>query len=179
MQDLFDRVIERWRLTGNTVLIAGTDLLDRTIDAEDIFTFLDGRLAERFILQTGDVNRRLASFELQPDVEGRYRVNECYCHDTTWQHALAGLLRTSDVVLMDLRNFVAANKGCLYELETLSTAPDLKSVVVLINDRTELAAAQAATSRAPARRFIWLTQLGATPLGTEQVLTPLFAAISA
>lgn len=179
VQDLFDRVIERWRLTGNTVLIAGTDLLDRTIDAEDIFTFLDGRLAERFILQTGDVNRRLASFELQPDVEGRYRVNECYCHDTTWQHALAGLLRTSDVVLMDLRNFVAANKGCLYELETLSTAPDLKSVVVLINDRTELAAAQAATSRAPARRFIWLTQLGATPLGTEQVLTPLFAAISA
>uniref|UniRef100_Q479Y2 Transmembrane protein n=1 Tax=Dechloromonas aromatica (strain RCB) TaxID=159087 RepID=Q479Y2_DECAR len=179
VQDLFDRVIERWRLTGNTVLIAGTDLVDRTIDAEDIFTFLDGRLAERFILQAGDVDRRLSSFELQPDAEGRYRVNECYCHDTTWQHALAGLLRASDVVLMDLRNFVAANKGCLYELETLSTAPDLKCVVVLVNDRTEMAAAQAATSQAPAGRFVWLAQQGIAPLGTEQVLAPLFATISA
>jgi hypothetical protein len=36
-QDLFDHVVERWRLSGNTVLIAGTDLADRTLDADDIF----------------------------------------------------------------------------------------------------------------------------------------------
>lgn len=178
VQDLFDRVIERWRLTGNTVLIAGTDLVDRTIDPDDIFTFLDGRLAERFIHQAADVPRRLASFELQADVEGRYRVNECYCHDTTWQLALAELLRSSDVVLMDLRNFVAANKGCLYELETLSSAPGLKRVVVLVNDRTELAAAQAATANAPAGRFVWLAQQGNTPPATEQVLAPLLVTAS-
>ena len=175
VQDLFDHVIERWRLTGNTVLIAGTDLVDRTIDADDIFTFIDGRLGERFIRSPADVPRRLAEFEWRPDVEGRYRVNECYCHDTTWQDALAELLRVSDVVLMDLRNFVAANKGCLYELETLSSAPGLSHVVVLVNDTTELAAAQAATKNAPAGRFVWLAQQGPKPPATEQVLAPLLA----
>jgi len=175
VQDLFDHVIERWRLTGNTVLIAGTDLVDRTIDADDIFTFIDGRLGERFIRSPADVPRRLAEFEWRPDVEGRYRVNECYCHDTTWQDALAELLRVSDVVLMDLRNFVAANKGCLYELETLSSAPGLSHVVVLVNDTTELAAAQAATNKAPAGRFVWLAQQGPKPPATEQVLAPLLA----
>ena len=175
VQDLFDHVIERWRLTGNTVLIAGTDLVDRTIDADDIFTFIDGRLGERFIRNPADVPRRLAEFEWRPDVEGRYRVNECYCHDTTWQDALAELLRVSDVILMDLRNFVAANKGCLYELETLSSAPGLSRVVVLANDTTELAAAQAATTAAPAGRFVWLAQQGPKPPATEQVLAPLLA----
>jgi len=175
VQDLFDHVIERWRLTGNTVLIAGTDLVDRTIDADDIFTFIDGRLGERFIRSPADVPRRLAEFEWHPDVEGRYRVNECYCHDTTWQDALAELLRVSDVVLMDLRNFVAANKGCLYELETLSSAPGLSRVVVLVNDTTELAAAQAATTAAPAGRFVWLAQQGAAPPATEEVLGALLA----
>jgi hypothetical protein len=175
VQDLFDRVIDRWRLSGNTVLIAGTDVLTHTIDPDDIFAFLDSKLGERFIRRPEDVTRRLAAFELQPDAEGRYRVNECYCHDTTWQLALAELLRSSDVVLMDLRNFVAANKGCLYELETLSTAQGLKRVVVLVNDRTEIAAAQAATAGAPAGRFVWLAQQGDTPPATEQVLAPLLA----
>lgn len=175
VQDIFDRVIERWRLTGNTVLIAGTDLAERTIDADDIFTFLDGRLAERFIRHPQDLALRIGAFEWRPDAEGRYRVNECYCHDTTWQQALAELLSVSDVVLMDLRNFVAANRGCVYELQTLSAIPGLRRVAVLVNDRTELAAAQAATAKAPAGRFVWLAQQGSTPPATEAVLAPLLA----
>lgn len=175
VQDLFDRVIERWRLTGNTVLIAGTDLLERTIDAEDIFTFIDGRLGERFIQSPADIPRRLADFEWQPDVEGRFRVNECYCHDTTWQQALAELIRASDVVLMDLRNFVEQNKGCLHELQVLASLPGLHRVVVLINDQTQLVPAQAAVANAPNGRFVWLKQVGDTPLTTNQVLAPLFA----
>jgi hypothetical protein len=174
VQDLFDRVIERWRLSGNTVLIAGTDLLERTIDAEDIFTFIDGRLAERFIQSPTDIPRRLADFEWQPDLEGRFRVNECYCHDTTWQQALAELIRVSDVVLMDLRNFVEQNKGCLHELQVLASLPGLHRVVVLVNDQTELVPAQAAVTKAPDGRFVWLKQLGNTPLTTNQVLAPLF-----
>ena len=180
VQDLFDRVIERWRLTGNTVLIAGTDLADRTIDADDIFTFLDRRLGERFIDNASEIPRRLADFEWQPDVEGRYRVNECYCHDTTWQEALAALVRASDVVLMDLRNFVAQNEGCLHELRVLATTPGLARVVVLMNERTQLPAAQAAIAAAiataPPGRFVWLTQQGEAPPATEHVLAPLCVA---
>jgi hypothetical protein len=100
VQSLFDHVVERWRLSGNTVMIAGTDLADRTLDADDIFQFLDRRLAERFIVSPADVARRVAAFDMAADMDGRYRVNECYCHDTTWQDALAALLRQSDVVLM-------------------------------------------------------------------------------
>ena len=174
VQNLFDRVIERWRLTGNTVLIAGTDLLDRTIDAEDIFTFLDGRLNERFIQSPADVPRRLAEFEWRADVDGRHRINECYCHDSTWQQALAELVGVSDVVLMDLRNFVAQNRGCLHELQVLASTPGLRRVVVLTNDQTELLPAQAASAAAPEQRFVWLRQQGHTPLATEQVLAPLF-----
>lgn len=174
VQDLFDRVIERWRLTGNTVLIAGTDLLDRTIDVEDIFTFLDGRLGERFIHHSDDLARRLAGFEWQSDVEGRYRVNECYCHDSTWKLALAELLRISDVILMDLRNFQSANEGCLHELRELAALPGHARVVVLINHHTHLESARAATSSAPTDRFVWLKQEGDAPLATTQVLAALY-----
>lgn len=174
VQNLFDRVIERWRLTGNTVLIAGTDLVDRTVDADDIFTFIDGRLGERFIHSPADLAQHIAHFELLPDVEGRHRVNECYCHDTTWQQALDRLVGLSDVVLMDLRNFKEKNAGCLHELGILARTPGLGRVVVLTNENTELPAAQAATVDAPGERFIWLTEQSKKPLATEEVLAALF-----
>ncbi len=179
VQDLFDRVIERWRLTGNTVLIAGTDLVDRTIDADDIFTFLDGRLGERFIRQPADIPRRLAAFEWESDVDGRYRVNECYCHDSTWKVALSALLRISDVILMDLRNFQSSNEGCLHELRELGALPGDPRVVVLINEHTHLDSARAATSGAPDKRFVWLKQAGTTPPATEQVLAALLGGTTA
>jgi hypothetical protein len=56
-RSLFDHVIERWRLSGNTVMIAGTDLADRTLDADDIFQFLDRRLAERFVVSPARMSR--------------------------------------------------------------------------------------------------------------------------
>ncbi len=173
-QAIFDRVIERWRLSGNTVLIAGTDLADRTIDADDVFTFLDGRLAERFIAQAGEIESRLQQFEFEPDVEGRYRINECYCHDNTWQQALDRLVGISDVVLMDLRNFKAKNAGCIHELGVLAKAPNLARVVILTNSQTELAAAQAAVVNAPADRFVWIDQ--GDDLKPADVLATLFPA---
>ena len=52
-RSLFDHVVERWRLSGNTVMIAGTDLADRTLDADDIFQFLDRKLAAAVHRQSG------------------------------------------------------------------------------------------------------------------------------
>jgi len=175
VQALFDKVVERWRLSGNTVLIAGTDLVDRTIDAEDIFIFIDGRLGERFIHHPSELDARLAAFEFQPDIEGRHRVNECYCHDTTWQQALDRLVCSSDVVLMDLRNFREKNAGCIHELQVLASAPALARVVVLTNEQTELAAAQSAATGAPAGRFVWLMQAANQAQTSEAVLAALLA----
>ena len=176
VQALFDHVIERWRVTGNTVLIAGTDLTERTLDADDIFTFLDSGLAQRFIATPADVAPRLATFDLAPDAEGRYRINECYCRDTTWQNALAALVQRSDVVLMDLRGFQVRNVGCMHELRTLAQAQRLGRVVVLVDDQTDRAAADAAAGAAPVGRFVWLAAALTGARARRDVLHSLFVA---
>ncbi len=177
VQALFDRVVERWRLSGNTVLIAGTDLLSRTLDPDDLFTFLNGRLAQRFIASDAQVGERLRDFDLRPDPDGRYRVNECYCFDSTWQAALAALVRQADVVLMDLRGFRAHNQGCRHELGVLAAAPHLQRVVLLCNGSTERAVADADVASAPGGRFVWVEaerldqrrvrEIGAALLGAQ------------
>ncbi|HEY6642212.1 hypothetical protein [Povalibacter sp.] len=179
MRALFDNVIEHWRLSGNTVLIAGTDLLDRTLDADDIFTFLDGRLAERFISSVEQIPARLAQFELEPDAEGRYRINECYCHDTTWRETLAALLERSDVVLMDLRSFQRRNEGCSFELGELARAPGLSRVVLLTDAQTDLSAAQQTVAAAPAGRFVWLDATHMNRERRREVLNALFGTTGA
>lgn len=156
VQALFDRVVERWRLSGNTVLIAGTDLLSRTLDPDDLFTFLNGRLAQRFIASDAQVGERLRDFDLEPDPDGRYRVNECYCFDSTWQAALAALVRQADVVLMDLRGFRAHNQGCRHELGVLAAALHLQRVVLLRDAGTERAVAEADVAGASPGRFVWV-----------------------
>jgi hypothetical protein len=156
VERLFDQVIERWRLTGNTVLIAGTDLISRTLDPDDLFVYLDGALSERFIASQEQVAGRIASFDWSPDPDGRYRVNECYCLDSTWQAALAALVEGSDVVLMDLRGFTPDNRGCRHELGVLARAGHLRRVVVLHDRNTARAVAEAEIDASAAGRFTWL-----------------------
>jgi hypothetical protein len=175
IQDLFDHVIERWRLSGNTVLIAGTDLADRTLDADDIFTFLDGALATRFVRAPVEVGPRLAGFDLAADADGRFRVNECYCHDTTWQDALHALVQRSDVVLMDLRGFQAHNAGCLHELGTLAAAERALRVVVLTDAQTDRGAADAAVTATRPGRFVWVEAARVDARKRAEVLAQLFA----
>jgi len=174
-QSLFDHVVERWRLSGNTVMIAGTDLADRTLDADDIFQFLDKKLAERFIVSPADVARRIDAFDMTADIDGRYRVNECYCHDTTWQDALQALVRYSDVVLMDLRGFQAHHAGCRYELATLAQASRKLRVVVLTDSRTDRTVAQEAVASGGHERFTWIEATHFDASKRREVLAHLFA----
>ena len=153
---LFDDVIERWRVVGQTVLIAGTDVVGQTLDAADLFDFLDHRLAARFVRSAEDVPQRLAAFDWQPDAERRWRVNECYCHDSAWQAALAALVQRADVVLMDLRGFQAHNAGCRFELGTLATEPRLQRAIVLTDPSTDLGVAKADAANGPPGRFVWI-----------------------
>ncbi len=172
---LFDRVVERWRLTGNTVLIAGTDLLSRTLDPDDLFTFINGRLGSRFITNPSQVALRISEFDLAPDPDGRYRVNECYCYDSTWQAALSALVQSSDVVLMDLRGFKPHNRGCRHELQVLAAAPRLAQVVVLYDEHTARDVAEGELADAPPGRFTWIE---ASRLGfgkASEVLAALFS----
>ncbi|MDM7944240.1 MAG: hypothetical protein QUV35_16590 [Hydrogenophaga sp.] len=176
VQTLFDRVVERWRLTGNTVLIAGTDLLSRTIDPDDVFTFLDGRLAGRFVANEAQVGERLRDFDLAPDPDGRYRVNECYCFDSTWQQALAALVVQADVVLMDLRGFQARNQGRRHELGVLAGAPHLQRVVLLFDGSTDRPTALADLVGAPEGRVVWIEAGRLEHRRVEQIVAALLGA---
>jgi hypothetical protein len=173
-RDLFDHLVERWRLSGNTVLIAGTDLADRTLDADNIFRFLEGRLAEHFIVSPADVARRIAPFDMTADIDGRYRVNQCYCHDTTWQNALQALVSHSDVVVMDLRGFRAHNAGCRYELATLAHASRQLRILVLVDSFTDREAAREAMA-ASQERFTFVEASHFNASEGRKVLARLFA----
>lgn len=176
VEALFDRVVERWRLTGNTLLIAGTDLTSRTLDPDDLFTYLNGRLAERFVANAEEIPQRVAALDLKPDPDGRYRVNEFYCFDTTWQPTLRALVELSDVVLMDLRGFQAENAGCRFELSVLAGAPHLRRVVLLQDAKTDRGSAQAEIAGVPADRFVWLEAERFDRRVVRRVLEALFAA---
>lgn len=172
---LFDTVTERWRATGNTLLIAGTDVISHTLDADDLFIFLSRRLGERFITDQAAIARHIDELDLTPDHDGRHRINECYCNDATWQPTLRALLAWSDVVLMDLRDFTAENHGCRYELAALSKAGHVARVVILINDATDRATAEADLGAAAAR-VQWLDMGETSPHSGRDVLAALASA---
>ena len=179
MEQLFDAVIDRWRLSGNVALIAATDLLSRTVDPCEIFGFLGGRLGRQFIATVAQVPARLRAFDLAPDIEGRFRVNECYCRDNTWQAALDALVAHSDVVLTDLRGFSAANAGCRYELGVLARAPHVRRVVVLYDGHTDRTTAGQDTAAAPHGRFNWLDVSRLDAGRSREVLAALLEAMEA
>jgi hypothetical protein len=172
VERLFDRVVERWRLTGNTVLIAGTDVISRTLSADDLLTYFGGALAGRFVATPAELAGRIAAFDWRPDPDGRYRINDCYCHDASWQAALRALVARADVVLMDLRGFRPENAGCRYELGVLAAARHLARIVVVHDEKTalELARAEAGESE----RFAWLAAERMNNATAGRVLAALF-----
>jgi hypothetical protein len=172
VQALFDSVIDRWRHSGRTSLIAGTDLALHTLDPDELFAFIGGRLRERFIDGEAELARRLAALDRPPDADGRFRVADFYCFDATWKLALDALVALSDVVLMDLRGFAATNAGCLHELRVLTRAPQLRRVVLLHDARTDRAAAQAVVGTA-AERFVWIDAAAAGTRHTGRILAAL------
>jgi hypothetical protein len=179
---LFEEVVERWRVSGRTLLIAGTDLVDHTLDAADLLGFLEGRLAERFVVGEDDVQRRLMTFDWERDPDGRFRINECYCHDTSWKYALAALVHRSRYVLMDLRGFTAANAGCRYELAVLARAPHALRVVAVVDGTSDLRTAMSDAEGAPPGRFTWLrlpSGVRARAAARQRVLAALLAPTAA
>ena len=138
-ESLFDRVAQAWRLHGPVQLIAGVDLAMRTADPGDILALLDGRLAELYVRTPQGVRERLQRLDLTPDPDGRFRINEVYCHENTWRPTLEALLDETDVVLMDLRSFSANNAGCIFELEQLVRRLSTDAIVFVCDQTTDLA----------------------------------------
>lgn len=132
---LFDTVGSYWRHVGSIQLIAGPDLITKVVEPHEFLDFLSGRLARRFVDGPETLERRFSEMDTGRDRDGRFRVNEFFCHDHTWRDVLSRLVGQGDTVLMDLRSFSPANAGVAFELEELLNQVRLERVVFAI-DRT-------------------------------------------
>lgn len=137
-ETLFDRVAQQWRFHGPVQMIAGVDLATRTADPGDMLAFVGGRLDERYVATPDEAGPRVGGLDMQPDPDGRFRVNEVYCHDDTWRSTLQALLDTTDIVLMDLRSFSSVNAGCVFELEQLVSRLAAEKIVFVYDQTTDL-----------------------------------------
>jgi hypothetical protein len=135
---LFDVIAQRWRLLGSVKLIAGPDLAMRTMDPADFIAFVGGRMQRLFVRSPRDLTERVERLDEARDPDGRCRIAKFWCYEDTWRATLSELLRRSDVVLMDLRGFSAANSGCEFELRQLGASGLLPRTVFAIDDATDV-----------------------------------------
>jgi hypothetical protein len=134
---LFDVITPRWLQNGSIALIAGPDLATGTVQPHHFLEFLARRIRRLFIKDESDVRRRLAELDRLPDPDGRYRVNPFFCFAETWQNTVRRLAGSVDAVLMDLRGFSKANRGCLYELQELLEHVPVARILLIVDGTTD------------------------------------------
>ncbi len=136
---LFDRIATRWQRFGPVTMIAAPDVVAGTVDPGDILRFATGNIAAGFVTSQDDLARRLATMDVAPDRDGRYRINEFCCHDDTWQATVVELIERADAVVMDLRGFSAERHGCEFELKELGARLGTDRVVLVVDASTDRA----------------------------------------
>ena len=135
---LFDRLRKHWQYAGSIMLVAGPDLVTSTVEPHEFLDFVSGQLGRWFVADSQDLERRIVVAEKAPAADGRFRVNEFFCHSNTWRMTMERLAAASDAVLMDLRSFTQANQGCIFELSRLLDGIDLRQIVFLVDETTDL-----------------------------------------
>ena len=175
MEKLFDSVVEKWRHSGNTLLIAGKDLALRNLEPDELFAFLSGHLQDRFICDRQRLQAAIDDLDLQADPDGRYRVNEFFCYDNTWKGVLSMLVERSDQVLMDLRGYNSQREGCTHELLVLAAMPHLRNIVLLFDRDTE----RQAVERMLANSTTHIRWLDCNALAPRQLQAETLAALLA
>jgi hypothetical protein len=83
--------------------------------------------------------RRLATIDVEPDRDGRYRIDEFCCRDDTWQATVVALIVRADAIVMDLRGFTAERHGAEFELEQLAARASADRVVLIVDASTDRA----------------------------------------
>jgi hypothetical protein len=136
-EKLFDLLEARWRYAGGIRLIGATDVARGRFEPDEFLEFLGGRLRSFYIRTSDDLDRRLARRDYGPDPDGRYRVEEFFCREDTWQPTVTRLMAESHLVAMDLRGFTQDKKGCIFELGTLIDTVPLERVALLIDRTTD------------------------------------------
>jgi hypothetical protein len=169
---LFDRTATRWQRFGSVTMIAAPDVGARTVDPGDILRFATGDITTGFIKSQHDLARQLAAIDVLPDRDGRYRINEFYCRDDTWQATVVELIARADAVVMDLRGFSAERRGCEFELRELGARIAPGRIVLVVDASTDRALlAQLAPTGATPMRIVEIVR------GNERQTAAAFAAL--
>ncbi|MEL7448610.1 MAG: hypothetical protein AAFN78_05335 [Pseudomonadota bacterium] len=134
---LLDDVTYRWSFLGPIHLVGGPDLARDYLEPHELLLFLRRRLREQFILDADDLTVRLTRLEQRADPDARYRINEFFCLDDTWQLTVQRLLGLAPVILLDLRGFTRDRAGTAYELELLASSGALPRTVLIYDERTD------------------------------------------
>lgn len=189
---LTDQVGHYWRYSGPINMIGGTDLATSLIEPDELIRFWSRKLRQTFIANDADLQARLDTLDVGRDPDLRYRINECFCHDNTWQATVTALAQRSAVVLMDLRGFgKGKNRGCEFELEMLFEAVPLSRIVLLVDNTTKMdtltQVLQAAWAKLPepspnralTEPVVHLFQVNDSSNALQPLLSRLFAAAAA
>ena len=129
---LFEALSRPWRYIGSISLIAGEDLALSTVAPHRFLDFVSGRLPRLFVDSDSTLARSISALDDLRDADGRFRINDFFCHADTWQAVLKRLIARTDVILMDLRNLSSGNAGCVFEIrELLDTVPAERLVFVV------------------------------------------------
>jgi hypothetical protein len=126
-----------WPYVGTTCLIAGPDLVRRTVDPDLFLEFMTGGLRDQFRATAAALGNPLhAPDRLDPD--GRHRVNQMFCFEPIWQAAVEKWLAVSAHVLMDPSGFTGrqAQPGCAREIDLIVAHAPLSRVTFLFDDAT-------------------------------------------
>lgn len=118
-------------------MIAGIDLARATLDVDELWEVLRHGAARRFVASDADLRRRLASLDLEPDPDGRYRVNEFFGREDTWRSTVRALARHTDVVLLDIRGLTPENHGVAWEVGQLAELVPFERIVLLMDETTD------------------------------------------
>ncbi len=180
-QRFFDSFQKLWRLIGSVSMIAGPDLVTSSVEPHEFLAYAGGDLSRSFVTGREDLEERVLQRDRLQDPDGRYRVNEFFCHDNTWRMSMQRLATESSAILMDLRSFSASNQGCLFELGVLLNTVELDRIVFLIDETTDQrflettflqlwseldAASPNQTSTTPAVRFYRVTRVDRQAIST-------------
>ena len=120
-------------------MIAAPDVVAATVDPGDLLRFVSGRVATSFVNSRDDLVQRLATMDVEPDRDGRYRINDFCCRDDTWRATVVALIARADAVVMDLRGFTVQRHGCEFELQQLAARTSHDRIVLVVDSSTDRA----------------------------------------
>jgi len=138
-QRLLDAIQQRWRLAGPVLEIGGPDLIALSADLHDIATWYAGNAHDLFLPEVPSVEALSGVLELAPDREGRFRISEVFCIDTSWEGTVSQLIDVSHVILLDLRGFSGQRAGVRTEIGLLLRQRAIHKVVALVDPDTDRA----------------------------------------